>query len=217
MPTGSSKTLVIAVVAFVIAAGLGYWGYAALKKREGQKSVVAAVTDVSARLREALTIEAGPQAASKLDEHAAAADRALQEIKRLDASANRALVDAADNYLLTAREILKRQSDRHRHGLALADSLQALRQHMRADNRTGTWVQEAVKARERVNKDYRGYGVAAEVLGKLLESLPATQKSIAPLVGGASMIPGDLIASASKRVQQEAQLAATEVEKLKLR
>jgi len=212
----ANKTIVIAAAAFVAAAGLGYWGYSAHKKREGQQSVAQAVTDVSARLREALTMEVSPQTVGKLDEHAAVADRGLQAVKRLDTTLPRALVDAADNYLLTAREILKRQSDRHRHRLALADSQQALRQHMRADNRSGAWVQEAVKAKERVNRDYHGYSVAAEVLGKLLESFPATQKSMARLVAH-TQIPDDVIANATKRIQQDAQRVASQMGALSLR
>ena len=84
----SSRTIVIAVAGLVVAAALGYWGYGAFKKREAQTTTMAGVTDAAARLREALTIEAGPpptdrtQTITRLAGHVAAVDQALQEIKR---------------------------------------------------------------------------------------------------------------------------------------
>jgi hypothetical protein len=176
-----NRTLIIAV-ATIVAAGLGYWGYGAHKKRELNQTAVAALADASARMREALSIEAAPiadraQNTQKLEEHAAAMDRYLKGLQSLDTSRNRALADAADHYLFSVREILKKQVDSQRHRLLLADSLQALREHMRADNRTAAWVQQAVKAKERVNKDYRGYARAAEVLGQFIETFPGSRRT----------------------------------------
>ena len=212
-------TIVMAAAAFIVVAGIGYWGYGTHKKRELNQTAVAALADASARMREALSIEAAPiadraQAAQKLEEHAAALDRHLQGLQSLDASRNRALADTADHYLFSVREILRKQADSHRHRLLLADSLQALREHMRADNHTSAWVQQAVKAKERTNKDYRGYARAAEALGQFLETFPASQVRIAPYVAASALIANELTEKARQGVLASAKQAAAEVEKM---
>ena len=210
--------IIVAVAALLAAMALGYWGYGALKILEAQWTAVGGVKDASERLREALTIEAGPPAADraqtvrKLDEHVAAVDRFLQKLKWVDASSDQALVDAADDYLLTAREILKRQADAHRYRLQWTESWQALREHMRNDDRTGAWVRQAVKARERANRDFRSYSIAARLFAKLLETLPASQKRIAPHFGPGVLIGNDLLAKARGRALQDAERAAVEME-----
>lgn len=213
-----NRTLVIAV-ATLVAAGLGYWGYGTYKKRELNQTAVAALADASARLREALNIEAvaiadRARAAQKLEEHVAAMDSHLKALQGLDTTRNRALADAADHYLFSVREILKKQAESQRHRLLLADSLQALREHMRADNRTSAWVQQAVKAKERVNKDHRGYARAAEALGQFIETYPASQARITPYVGAAALIPDELTDKARQGVLASAKQAAAEVEKM---
>ena len=213
-----NRTIAIAV-ATLVAAGLGYWGYGALKKRDLNQTAVAALADASARMREAFNIEAAPvadraQAAQKLEAHVAAMDRHLKELQSQDTARNRALADAADHYLFSVREILRKQAESQRHRLLLADSLQALREHMRADNRTSAWVQQAVKAKERVNKDYRGYARAAEALGQFIETFPASQARIAPYVGAAALIPDELTEKARQGALASAKQAAAEVEKM---
>jgi len=115
---------------------------------------------------------------------------------------------------VTAREILKKQADSHRYRLLLAESSQALRAHMRVDNHTRAWIQEAVKAKERVNRDYRGYNLNADLLDKLLGSFAASQKKIAPHAGRAILIEGSLVADARGRVQEDMKAVEAEFEKL---
>jgi len=216
--TSRSRTIAIALVAVLAAAALGYWAYSANKKRELHNAIVALVQDANQRLRGALGAESAPPSAGtvkKLDEHASAVDGRLQELKRVDASFNLAMADAADSYLVTAREILRRQTASHRGRLLLADSLPALREHMRADNRTGSWVQEAVKAKERVEKDFREYRVAAEQLGKLLDSLTRDQAKIAPHAPELSPVEESLVSDARKQALAAYKQLAEEVEKTK--
>jgi len=216
----SSRTFAIAVAALVVAA-LGYWVFGQYQQRETEKSAVALVTDAAERVRNALTVETGPPPANRtqvlknLEESAAAVGGALQALKRLDAAGNRPLVDAADDYLLTTREILKKHAETQRHRLLWSESWQALREHMRRDNRTAAWVKEAVTARERAGRDFRSYSVAAEVLDKLLETLPASQKKIAPYVGQGILVGDDLLAKARGRVLEDAERAAANMEKTK--
>ena len=142
-------------------AALGLWMF---KQHSDRNVVLSGVKDTGTRLRETLAIEAGPVAAidarrpcSKLDEHVAAAERNREALKRLVAADKQAMVDAADDYLVTGQEILRRQATAHRNRLLLADSLQALRAHFRADRGAGSWVREAVRLRVPVERHYSDY------------------------------------------------------------
>jgi hypothetical protein len=207
------KLVVVALVVLAVAAA-GWWGYAAHQKREQQKAIVALVADTSAQLRAGLTATTGgPDAARKFDEQSAAAERNYSAFKNLDSSRQEALAEAADDYLLTGREILKRVAAVQRYQLMLAESQQALIDHMRADDHSGAWVQQAVKAQERAKKDHRDLGLATDALDKLLKSLPDSQKKIAPYVEPALLIGDDAIAAARDRALESFKRATAEIEK----
>lgn len=213
-PMSKNKAVAIALVVVVAGIAAGWWGYGEHQKREQRNAIVALVTDSGARLRGALTATAeGPEAARKLEQDAAAAERNLASLKAMDAARQQALADAADDYLLTGREILKRFVNVRRYRTLLAESLQALNDHMRADDHTGAWVQQAVKARERANKDHRDLGLAAGALDQLLQSFPASQKKIAPYVEPAVLIENSVIEAARARALDAAKQADAEIEK----
>ena len=209
----NNRTLVIAG-AMVVATGLGLWMF---KQHSDRSAVESAVKDTGARLRETLALEAGsgaigPESVQKLDAHLAAAGRNRDAVKRLSGADRQALVDAADGYLVTGQEILRRQAVGHRSRLQFAESLQALRAHFRADRGAGSWVREAVRLRAPVEKHYSDYLAATETLDKLLGSLADSQARVAPLVSGLPVAEGNLIAEARKRSQDRLARATAEVE-----
>lgn len=216
MKTGSMPKPLVTALAVVVVALIAYWGYTAHEKRELDASVVAAIQESSQRLRSALTLTAGPpeaitmQAAETISTNAEDVDRQLRAVKRADAASNLALVDAADSYLLTVRELLKRISGSHRNRLLLAASTQALRDHMRVDTRTGAWVSEAVRGKARMDRDFRAYRIDTEMVDKLLESFPASQEKIVPYVGPGSLIDEKLVTSARQRTSAALKQAAAE-------
>ena len=209
-----SRARIIAVAFAVLTLAGLWWGYGEYQKREQHKAITALVADTGSRLREAMTKPAeGPEAARKLEEHAAAADQNLSGLKAMNSARQPAFAYAADDYLLTGREILKRFASVQRYRQLLSESLQALAEHMRADDHSGAWVQQAVKARERANKDYRDLGLAAGALEQLLRSLPASQKGIAPYVEPAVLAENGVIDAARTRVLEATKLATAEIEK----
>lgn len=213
IPVSRNKTVAIALVA-VIALAAGWWGYGEHQKRELRKSIVGLIADTGARMRAALTAtDSGPEAARKFEEHSAAAEKNLSALKGMNASRETALAEAADDYLLTCREILKRYVNVQRSRQLLSESLPALIEHMRSNNRSGAWIQEAVKARERVNKDYRDLNLATNTLDTLLQSFPASQKKIAPYVDRAELIDDGTVTTARTRALDAAKQAAADLEK----
>lgn len=202
-----TKSIAIGLIVAILGTAIGWWAYSAYQKRELRKTVQGLVADTSTQLRSGLT------AAEGNDERFAAAERNLAKLKSLDAAREQQLADAADDYLLTGREILKRVAESQRHRRELAESLQALQQHMRADDRSGAWGQEAVKLRERVNKDHRGYAAAVAVLDKLLQSFPDSQKRIAPHVEPALLIDATTLEQARTGALAAAKQVEAEVAK----
>jgi len=217
MTTGS-RTPLIAVAALVVAAVLGYWAYGTHRKSDVDKTAMALAQETGRHLQEALSTEPGrasTETEQAIADYAAAAGRNLEALKRLDAAGNQALVDALDDTLLTSREILARQAAAYRFRRQFLASSQALRDHMRADNRTGAWVREAVQAKDRVEKDYRDYAGAAEALDKLLESFPASLAKLASRSGAAPLVDDKLVAEARKRSSAALQQATEEVENIR--
>jgi Tfp pilus assembly protein PilE len=209
-----SRAKVISVALIAILAAAAWWGYGEYRKGEQRKAIAALVSDTATRMSSALTAtDVSPETARKLEEHSAAADRNLSELKRMNTAREPAFAEAADDYLLTSREILKRLVNVQRYRQLLSESLQALQAHMRADNRTGAWVQEAVKARERVNKDHRDLTIAVGVLEQLLQSFPASQKKVAPFAGPAVLIDDGVLSAARARALEAVKQATAEIAK----
>jgi len=218
-PEARLRTVAVLLVLIVALPVLGYWGYSAYKKRELRGMVAVLLKDTGGQLREALSVEAGPPpadralAAKRLDEQAAAADSAIQRLKQLAVERDRALTDAADAHLAHIREILRKQAASHRLYQMRAESLGALQDHMRADNRTGRWVRDAVRAKERAEQDFREYRLAVAAYGTLLGSFPTSQKKIAPYVDPAALIDEALVVKAREKALATASEAAAEMDK----
>jgi predicted negative regulator of RcsB-dependent stress response len=213
-----SRTYLIAAVALIVAVALGYWAYGAKKKSDVGKTAVALAQETARHLQEALTVDPARPSRETMQataDQAAAASRNLEALKRLDASGSRPLVDALDDFLLTSREILTRQTASLRVRRQFSSSTQALRDHMRRDNRTGAWVREAVEHKERVEKDYRDYQSAAEALDKLLASFPPSLARVASLTRTAPLVDAKLVEEARARSNAALKQATDEVETIR--
>jgi hypothetical protein len=214
----ASRTYLLAAAALVVAAGLGYWAYGTQKKSETGKAGMALAQQTARHLQETLGADPARPASETVQaigEYAAAAGRNLEALKRLSASGNQALVDALDDFLLTGREILVRQAASLRFRRQFAASVQALRDHMRADNRTGGWVREAVERKEAVEKDFRDYLSTAEALDKLYESFPGSVAKVATRSKTPPLVDEKLMAEARKRSAAALKQATDEIEKIR--
>jgi hypothetical protein len=208
----------IAAVALIVAVALGYWAYGAKKKSDVGNTAMALAQETARNLQEALATDAGKpssETVQAIGEYAAAAGRSLEALKRLDTGGSLPLMDAVDDFLLTSREILSRQTASLKFRRQFLASSQGLRDHMRADNHTGAWVGEAVERKERVEKDYRDYASATEALDKLLESFPASVAKLSTRSKAAKLVSDQLIAEARSRSNAAHKQATDEVERIR--
>jgi len=217
-----TKALLVTVVTLVASSAFGFWGYAGYQQREQRElrdEVAALVQDTAARLRVALAGEPGAtnpedhEALRALYEHAVAVDGHLTKFRSLDASALGHFADAAEDYLITSREILLRRASSQRYRLKVAADLKNLRAHMRADDRTGAWITAAVRAKERVEEDYRDYRIASTALETLLQSFPSAQARIAPHVAPTQLIDDSLVNDAHQRLALAARETVQEIDR----
>jgi hypothetical protein len=220
-----TRTAVYALVAVLLASAAGYWGLGAYRKGQQQKAVGALVGDSSRRLETALALEgeasaaSSPQTVAALDEQAQEVDRHVAELHDLGESPNRKLAAAADEYLLTVRQILRQQAASYRYRLQVAASEGALREHMgAAGRRSGAWIDQAVRLKERMERNYFDYRVSAEALERLLSSYPSARKGLSAQLA-APLLSAEVVGDARKRamanhkrivasVEQARQLAA---------
>ena len=215
-----TRTTALGLAALVIVSALGYWGVSAYRKSQLQRAVTALVQDSSERLRGALAVETEAvhddtaRMVQRLDDQAQEVDKHVIELRGMSASPNRALVDAAEEYMLTVRQILRNQAASHRYRIQVLSSEQALRDHMRtASRRSGTWIQEALRAKDRMEKEYFDYRLSVDTFGRLLESYPATRSKLALQVGAGLLADEAVAANARKRALATSRRVADDVER----
>src|ERR1700704_420404 len=219
-PGLTTRSTALGLAALVAASSLGYWGISAYRKGQLQKAVTALVKDSSERLQGTLAVEmkAAPEdnaeMVGKLDDQAQEVDKHVIELRGMSASPNRALVDAAEEYLLTVRQILRNQAASHRYRIQVSATERALREHMRkANRRSETWIKEALRAKDRMEKDYFDYRLSVDTFGRLLESYPATRKKLALQVGAGLLVEEAAAANARKRALANSRRVADDVER----
>jgi hypothetical protein len=216
MPSGYRvKAVAATLVALLAVSVLGYFGYGAYRRSDLQKAVSALIKDTSERLQTALAIETETaQTVGRLDDHAQEVDKHAIELRRMNASPDRALVDAAEEYMLTVRQILRNQAASHRYRVQMASSDKALKDHMRtATRRTGPWIQEALRAKDRLEKDYLDYRLSIEAFGRLLESFPDTRKKLAFHLGAGPLADASLATDARRSALESLKRASGELER----
>ena len=219
-PGSATRSTALGLAALVIASALGYWGVSAYRKSQLQTAVTALVKDSSERLQGALAVETGPasedtaQMVVKLDDQAQEVDKHVIELRGMSASPNRELVDAAEEYILTVRQILRNQAASHRYHIQVSASEQTLRDHMRtANRRSGNWIKDAVRFKDRMEKEYFDYRISVDAFGRLLESYPATRSKLALQVGAGLLVEEAVAANARKRVLAASKRVADDVER----
>ena len=210
-----TRTVAAALVALLAVSSLGYWALSAYRQSDLHKAVTVLVRDSSDRLKAAFALQTETaQTVARLDDHAQEVDKHVIELHRMSASPNRVLVDTAEEYMLTVRQILRNQAASHRYRVQMAASDKALRDHMRPSNRrSASWIQEALRAKDRLEKDYLDYRLSVEAYERLLEALPETSKRLALHVGVGQLADAAAVTEARRRALENLKRAGGEVER----
>ena len=179
------QQIAAAVLVVLLAAAAGYYGHKEYRKRQLDKAVVALVADASLRIRDTLSTAPGRQGpdplelARTLDDQAAELDRRLAVLQRMGPAPDPLLFDAAELYVVTARELLRRKAATYRNAVALAKSKAALQGLMReASRRSPTWISQTMRAKDQFENDAFNYRIACDAVASLLQSLPEARTGL---------------------------------------
>lgn len=203
--------------AVVIAAVLAYAGYAAYETRELRARVSGTVATASDRLGETLAIDINAPAAGLAERLAASVaqtDAALKGLRAAGARRDPALVEAADGYVASALEVLRRQAGATRFRVQFIDDRRALDAHMAvAGSRSESWAAEAIQLRKRLDEDYFGYQLAAASLGNMLAGLAEARRKLLAQLPSANVLAETAIVEARERSLAAAAAAKLELER----
>lgn len=196
----------VAVVLAAIVALLGYLGYAAVQKRAQQRQVVAVVKDTSAKLRQALSPTVPGSLVDALDANLRAAK----------APRDPALAEAAEQYIVGAREVARRRVEIERLEREAAAGRQALLDHMaRASSRNNAWFEQAVALKKRVETQHFELGLSLKALDDILLSMPEAEKRLEPHVGAALLVHSTETEKARREIGAELKRSADQLERVR--
>ena len=196
--------LPIAVLA-IFGAVIGYTMWGQHQKLQQERAVTALVADTTTQLRQALTATPTREMFSRIDGN----------LRSLKAPRQPELADAAEHYILGAREIVRRRLDAARFAQQAAAGRQALTAHMSAagGRRGEAWFRTALDLKKKVEREHFELDVTLKALYELLGSLPDAEKRLAP--HRALLLEEPLRAQAREQARADAERAAAELEKVR--
>jgi len=172
------KTSTKAIAAIVVATVVGAWAYTLYEAYAARRTVTELIGDSAARLRTVLA--ARSNAGLDFDAHARAVDENAVTLRKLNPARIVELVDPADAYIVSVREILRRRAAMESTRPRLGESIGALIAHINADRGGADWPQRAVRLKEAAERDFRELRIATESYVSLIDSLLPAQAKIAP-------------------------------------
>ena len=197
-------TAPLLIAALVIAGAVGYTMYGQHQRLQQERAVTALVADTTTQLRQALTATPTREMFSRIDGN----------LRSLKAPRQPELADAAEHYILGAREIVRRRLDAARYAQHAAASRQALTAHMNAGGRRGeAWFRTALDLKKKVEREHFDLDLTLHALYDLLGSLPDAETRLAP--HRAVLLEEPLRVQAREQARADAERAAAELEKVR--
>jgi hypothetical protein len=202
MRTFRTSTLVAAGLGMVIAGAAGYGAYQFAKQRADERAAVRVVGETTAELRSVLKTPS-----------AGAAANIERNLELARGWGNAYMADAAEHYLVGAREIARHRADAARHAQRFAASRAALAAHMRQAGQRGTaWIRTASQLKKQLERDHFDLETSLNALAELLASLPDAQKRLSPYVEASLVLDDALRLQARERALDELRRATLELE-----
>jgi hypothetical protein len=186
------------IAAIGLALVLAAWFYHSYRVQTSRDAVAALIRDTGERLRTSWPRDAA-EAGVDVDVHSRAVESHVLRLREMKTSSVRELADAADDYLVTAREILRRLSAIRSARARVVKDMDILATHLRSDRGQATWPREAVRLKSVVDAALRDYRIASESYASLLRSLPASQARVARYLDPAAIIDDRTIGESAAR------------------
>jgi hypothetical protein len=195
MNKNNIRAAAVAIAVVVLAIGT----YLAYEKYTRRSHVVTIVEDAALRMRATLQVQAGGIDPADAEANATAVEAYASTLRSMNTSSFAPLAAAADDYLVTVREIMRRTVNMRLSKARLAVSAQALASHVRGDRGASEWPRVAIQLKQPMDADLREYRIAVESYASLMSGLAASQEKIAPYVDASVLTDERLIGEARKR------------------
>ncbi|HEX6007996.1 MAG TPA: hypothetical protein VFY80_08535 [Burkholderiales bacterium] len=202
-------------IGLALLGSVSYIAYIEHEKRSLRRAIAELARDTGSRFHDALRTVAdeGGSAQQRLDDHYFTIDRHLKRLRSMDTAPAQDLARAADDYMLTVREIAKRLASGHRYRAEVLETVRALQVHMGEDKRTGAWVTQAVQRRERLRTEYRAYRLTSEALVGLLNDYASSRARLAQHIDSAFMPEDSMALAVRDLILKARQKIAEDVER----
>jgi hypothetical protein len=195
MNKNNLRAAAVAIAVVILAVGT----YLAYEKYTRRTHVVATLEDAARRMHATVQAHAAGMDPDEAEANAAAIEAHERTLRNMNTSSFPALAAAAGDYLVTAREIMRRAVNMRISKTRLAQSAEALAAHIRGDRGAGEWPRVAVQLKQPVDSNLREYRIAVESYASLMSGLAASQAQIAPFVDASLLIDERSIGQARKR------------------
>ena len=195
----------VITLGLAVAAGVGYQIHKAAKERSEKRAVISLVSDTTVHLRGSLK-NVPPEMIDKIE-------ASIRTVKSWD---NPELAEAAEGYLVGAREIMRRRVEANRLTQKAAASRSALAAHMqRAGSRGSAWIHTASTLKRQVERDHFDLDVQLKALAELLELLPEANKRLAPHVQASLLLEENVRRHVREEVLAEQKRAGLELDRVR--
>ena len=163
-----------ALLAIIVSGVVAFKIYQTHTTRE---RVLALLTQAADALRSTLSAQVNGTPV-ELSGEVTAAEKRVSALRSLDTASLSALVDAADDALITGREIMRRQLNIERGRAAVSVDLEQFGRHLQSDRGAKDWTREAVRMKNALDKDLREYRISVESYATLLDSFSDSQSRL---------------------------------------
>lgn len=195
-----------AAVALFLALAAAFGLHGAWDKRAQQRRVTELLRDTTEDLRRGLAPRVPASLVAEIDEN-------LQAAK---APRDPRLAEAAELYIIGAREIVRRRVEAERLEREAASARAALTAHMKAGRRRNdAWFQAALELKKRVEREHRDLDLTLKALDELLYTLPEAEKGLAAHVAPAVLLAEEERRAARRQLELEAKRAYAALEQVR--
>ena len=206
----NNRKLLIGLVLLILAAIVAYVAWNRHQTKQLQNTALSQIDHATRALRAALTPAAQAQAIAA---SATQVDQELTALRTTGTARIPLLAAGADSYLVTARELLRRQAIMQELQVKIGSEIIAFRDHLLSGNRrAANWTTEAVQLKNRLEQDFREYQRTVEAHTKIAEGYPDVRKSLAGLVPDSQLMSLTEITAARDAALSAAKTLTGEVE-----
>jgi hypothetical protein len=193
----------VAALAVFVLSMAGYSLHRVSKQHTEQQQVVESLRDATEQLRQALAPSASAALVARIDD----------DLRSAQAPGNPELAEAAEVYIVGAREIARRRVEVERLERQAAANRAALEAHMLGARRNDAWFQGALQLKKRVESDHFELNITLKALDELLATLPEAEKRLAPHVAAAVLLDENERQAARRQAQLQQKRATASLQR----